>query len=235
MLMLGFLTLSFFIVAFTSFSKVYVCLQGLKIAFTQGELLPAFVLFVLSLLISILLMYPVFEDFLSTPEDQALIENMIRQGSMNQDQEGQIKARINQLLPKLKVFLERNTDPHIQSEMKRIFARKADNQDTANQDTANQDTAHQDTANQDHLRSDLPIIYLSFSFLISEMYQAFYFILWLLIPFLLIDLMVAYLLSILQIQLQTTHLSLPLKILLFLQIDGWLLLTEKLKLSYQII
>jgi flagellar biosynthetic protein FliP len=220
MLMLGFLTLSFLIVAFTSFSKVYVCLQGLKIAFTQGELLPAFVLLVLSLLISILLMYPVFEDFLSTPEDQALIENMIRQGSMNQDQELQIKARINQLLPRLKAFLERNTDPHIQSEMKRIFARKG---------------AHQDTAHQDHLRSDLPIIYLSFSFLISEMYQAFYFILWLLIPFLLIDLMVAYLLSIFQIQLQTTHLSLPLKILLFLQIDGWLLLTEKLKLSYQII
>ena len=129
-------------------------------------------------------------------------------------------AKIDLLVPKIEKFLQNNTSTHIQNEMTRIWNLK-------------EKSGKSDQVQIDKVKLDLiRMVYLSFAFLISEMYGAFYLILWLLIPFLLIDLMVAYLISIFQIQLQTTHLSLPIKIFLFLQIDGWLLLTEKLKLSY---
>lgn len=210
MLMFGFLSISFFVIAFTSFSKVYVCLQGLKLAFSQGELFPPFVLLILSILLSLLIMHPVFEGIFSTDEDKVLIEALIKQNISTQQQELQLMAKVDLIVPKIEKFLQNNTSEDVQAKMKRLFILKEKSE-----------------------KIDLmPMVYLSFAFLISEMYGAFYFILWLLIPFLLIDLMVAYLISIFQIQLQTTHLSLPIKIFLFLQIDGWLLLTEKLKLSY---
>jgi flagellar biosynthesis protein FliP len=198
------------VIAFTSFSKVYVCLQGLKLAFSQGELFPQFVLLILSILLSLLIMHPVFEGIFSTDEDKVLIEALIKQNISTQQQELQLMAKVDLIVPKIEKFLQNNTSEDVQAKMKRLFILKEKSE-----------------------KIDLmPMVYLSFAFLISEMYGAFYFILWLLIPFLLIDLMVAYLISIFQIQLQTTHLSLPIKIFLFLQIDGWLLLTEKLKLSY---
>ncbi len=210
MLMFGFLSISFFVIAFTSFSKVYVCLQGLKLAFSQGELFPQFVLLILSILLSLLIIHPVFEGIFSTDEDKVLIEALIKQNISTQQQELQLMAKVDLIVPKIEKFLQNNTSEDVQAKMKRLFILKEKSE-----------------------KIDLmPMVYLSFAFLISEMYGAFYFILWLLIPFLLIDLMVAYLISIFQIQLQTTHLSLPIKIFLFLQIDGWLLLTEKLKLSY---
>ena len=228
MLMFGFLLISFFVIAFTSFSKVYICLQGLKLAFTQGELFPPFVILIISILLSVLIMHPVFEGVFSTDQDQMMIETLIKQSIPSQQQELQLMAKIDLLVPKIEKFLQNNTSTHIQNEMTRIWILKEKSEipDHALKDNNNDN-------DKDKQKLDLMrMVYLSFAFLISEMYGAFYFILWLLIPFLLIDLMVAYLISIFQIQLQTTHLSLPIKIFLFLQIDGWLLLTEKLKLSY---
>ncbi len=222
MLMFGFLLISFFVIAFTSFSKVYICLQGLKLAFTQGELFPPFVILIISILLSVLIMHPVFEGVFSTDQDQMIIETLIKQSIPSQQQELQLMAKIDLLVPKIEKFLQNNTSTHIQSEMTRIWILKE------KPETLDHTLKDKDKQKLDLMR----MVYLSFAFLISEMYGAFYFILWLLIPFLLIDLMVAYLISIFQIQLQTTHLSLPIKIFLFLQIDGWLLLTEKLKLSY---
>ncbi len=220
--MFGFLLISFFVIAFTSFSKVYICLQGLKLAFTQGELFPPFVILIISILLSVLIMHPVFEGVFSTDQDQMIIETLIKQSIPSQQQELQLMAKIDLLVPKIEKFLQNNTSTHIQSEMTRIWILKE------KPETLDHTLKDKDKQKLDLMR----MVYLSFAFLISEMYGAFYFILWLLIPFLLIDLMVAYLISIFQIQLQTTHLSLPIKIFLFLQIDGWLLLTEKLKLSY---
>jgi flagellar biosynthesis protein FliP len=173
-------------------------------------------------------MHPVFEGVFSTDQDQMMIETLIKQSIPSQQQELQLMAKIDLLVPKIEKFLQNNTSTHIQNEMTRIWILKEKSEipDHALKDNNNDN-------DKDKQKLDLMrMVYLSFAFLISEMYGAFYFILWLLIPFLLIDLMVAYLISIFQIQLQTTHLSLPIKIFLFLQIDGWLLLTEKLKLSY---
>ncbi len=67
------------------------------------------------------------------------------------------------------------------------------------------------------------------SFLVSELKEAFRVGFLILIPFLVIDLLVINSLMLLNItNIDATLVSLPLKILVFVVIDGWMLLTEKL-------
>ncbi len=66
-------------------------------------------------------------------------------------------------------------------------------------------------------------------FLISELSRAFEIALTLLIPFLVVDLVVANLLVMLTVtQLKSYTISLPLKIMLFVAVDGWSLITKNL-------
>jgi len=71
------------------------------------------------------------------------------------------------------------------------------------------------------------------AFLISEMKDAFQIGFILLLPFLVVDLIVANGLMVLGItQMSPFMVSLPLKILLFFALDGWTLLSEKLVMGY---
>ncbi|MCB0352693.1 MAG: hypothetical protein KDD64_04185 [Bdellovibrionales bacterium] len=71
------------------------------------------------------------------------------------------------------------------------------------------------------------------SFVVSELQEALYIGLLFLIPFLLIDLFVANGLTLLGIEnLQTIVVSLPMKLVFFLLIDGWALVSQRLLVSY---
>jgi len=71
------------------------------------------------------------------------------------------------------------------------------------------------------------------SFLISELKKAFELGLMLLIPFLVIDLLVVNVIMLLGIEsISATAVSLPLKLLLFISLNGWQLISEKLLSSY---
>ncbi|MCB0335408.1 MAG: hypothetical protein KDD62_03860 [Bdellovibrionales bacterium] len=74
---------------------------------------------------------------------------------------------------------------------------------------------------------------LSAAFLVSELKEAFNIGLLILLPFVVIDLLVANTLVLLGIT-QFSHLilSLPLKLLLFIGVDGWTLLSDKLLQGY---
>ncbi|MEZ4754326.1 MAG: hypothetical protein R3A13_08470 [Bdellovibrionota bacterium] len=73
----------------------------------------------------------------------------------------------------------------------------------------------------------------SVAFLVTELREAFSLGFMLLIPLLVIDLLVVNLLMALGItQISTTILAVPLKILLFVSVDGWALLTERILSSY---
>lgn len=72
------------------------------------------------------------------------------------------------------------------------------------------------------------------AFVLSEIKEAFAMAFVLLLPFVVIDLIVANLLVGLGMTMVSpTMMSLPLKLLLFISVDGWLLLTRSLILSYQ--
>ena len=89
------------------------------------------------------------------------------------------------------------------------------------------------TSISNHGEKELPFRVLLSAFLVSELQEAFRLGCIFLIPFVVIDLAVAnifMLLSVTQMSVQT--LSLPLKILLFVAVDGWGLVAEKLLAAY---
>lgn len=76
-------------------------------------------------------------------------------------------------------------------------------------------------------------IVLAPAFVLSELTEAFQIAFLIFVPFLIIDLIVSNVLMAVGMQyLQPTVVSLPLKLLLFVSIDGWRLLVENLVLSY---
>ncbi len=67
------------------------------------------------------------------------------------------------------------------------------------------------------------------AFLVSELQEALKIGVTLLVPFVALDLILAHLITIVGVrQLPTSVVSLPCKLLLFLSVDGWALLTKKL-------
>jgi type III secretion protein R len=72
------------------------------------------------------------------------------------------------------------------------------------------------------------------SFVISELKEAFQIGFILFVPFLVVDMVVANILMALGMQmLSPTTISLPFKILLFVLVDGWYLITKGLVIGYQ--
>jgi len=81
---------------------------------------------------------------------------------------------------------------------------------------------------------DVPTMVLIPAFVLSEMKTAFQIGFMLFIPFIVIDMIVASsLMSMGMIMLPPMMISLPFKILLFVMVDGWYLLTRSLVLSFQ--
>ncbi|MBU7008280.1 flagellar type III secretion system pore protein FliP [Phosphitispora fastidiosa] len=81
---------------------------------------------------------------------------------------------------------------------------------------------------------DVPTMVLIPSFVLSEMKTAFQIGFMLFIPFIVIDMIVASsLMSMGMIMLPPMMISMPFKILLFVMVDGWYLLTRSLVLSFQ--
>ncbi len=86
---------------------------------------------------------------------------------------------------------------------------------------------------QPETREDIPTYVLIPSFVVSELKRAFELGFVLFLPFLVVDLIVAsVLLSMGMIMLPPVMISAPLKILLFVLVDGWRLIAESLTLSF---
>lgn len=82
--------------------------------------------------------------------------------------------------------------------------------------------------------TDTDFIVLVPSFVISELKEAFQIGFIIFIPFLVVDIVVANILMALGMQmLSPTTISLPFKILLFVMVDGWYMITKGLVLTYQ--
>lgn len=72
-------------------------------------------------------------------------------------------------------------------------------------------------------------------FIVSELKEAFRIGLMLLVPFVIIDLLVMNVLMLLGVtQISVALIALPLKLLLFIAVDGWLLISEKLLTGYNL-
>jgi len=114
---------------------------------------------------------------------------------------------VNQLEQTMRPYLEAQTDKELKAKIFPI----------------------QQTATPDAEPAKLSMPKLVVVFLVSELSKAFKIGLALLLPFVLIDILVANVLAVLTVtQIKAQAISLPLKLLLFVAVDGWGLITKNL-------
>jgi len=201
----GMALLPFAILMLTSFSKIAVVLSIARSAMGTQQIPPTTVLTGLAVILSLHVMAPVFED-------------MWKAGKASFDQaeeaEQMIEAGMVAAAP-LRAFLYRHGHP----EDRALFL------DLAKQ--LRGEERAEEVAEQD-LVVTVP------AFLVSELKEAFQIGFLVFLPFLVLDMLVANLLLALGMQsLSPTSVSLPFKLLLFVMVDGWRLLTQGLVLGYQ--
>ena len=124
---------------------------------------------------------------------------------------------------KLRPFIEKHAHKQVTERLNQISLKLAAAPDTAG------------SADQSNSASQRAVSYsvLIASFVISELQEAFYVGLLLLVPFVILDLVVANVLTALNItQLPLAVVALPLKLFVFFAVDGWQLVSEKLLNGY---
>ena len=163
-----------------------------------------------SLALSLLVIEPIFRD------SGGITDIISGKARLEQGWEGRFRP-----------FLEKNSDLAIAQSFTRIAKERAASE-------GGEKMAGENGAQPEQVAiSSVSFGVLLSSFVITELREAFQLGVLLLLPFLIIDLLVATALASLSIaQLSVAIVSLPLKLLLFVSLDGWKLLSERLFLSY---
>lgn len=153
----------------------------------------------------VLVIAAIFSIFLSNniiPIEQLFSSNTIKYQDLRQD-----------IIP----FLESKTDPNEVLKLRELGKKNNYKKLEATQ------VVSPDSNNED----ELPSLLLAFS--ISELKIAFQIGLLFILPFLLIDILVAHILQLLAItQISAVSFALPLKLVLFIAVDGWSLISQRL-------
>lgn len=195
----------FAILMLTSFSKIAVVLSIARSAMGSQQIPPTVVLTGLAVILSIHIMAPVFEDMWQQANAPHADLN---------SPSGMIETVRNTVAP-LRSFLEKHAHP----DQRAMFV------DLARQLRGE---ARADEVSESDLSVVIP------AFLVSELKDAFQIGFLIFLPFLVLDTVVANLLLALGMQtLSPTSVSLPFKLLLFVSIDGWGLLSRGLVLGYR--
>ena len=197
--------LPFAILMLTSFSKIAVVLSIARSAMGSQQIPPSTVLTGLAVILSMHVMAPVFEDMWREGKDAL-------EGA--QDVDAMVSAAERAAQP-LRAFLKK----HGGAEDRAMFldlARQLRREERA------------DEVGEDDMVVIVP------AFVISELKGAFQIGFLVFLPFLVLDMVIANLLLALGMQsLSPTSVSLPFKLLLFVAVDGWSLLSQGLILGYR--
>lgn len=203
--------LPFVLVVATSFLKTFVVLTLLKNAFGNAEIPPTIIVFALAVLFTVVTMAPVAERV--ADKTAPLFK-----------QAGDSALLSSQSLSKLRQFYRQAEGPY-----REFLAKHARRSDVALMASLG---SPKRIVPSDVKRA--PMLVLLPAFVLSELNGAFWFGFLLLLPFVLLDLFVAHVLTATgAVGLSAAVVSLPLKLLLFVSIGGWELLTRGLMLSYR--
>lgn len=209
---MGFLALApFALIMLTSFVKISVVLSILRNALGTQQIPPNQVITGLSLILTIFIMTPVVEKMYAQAGDVGKTDAIFSEMSVREIFEASKRGR-----EPLREFLLR----HVHKEDLGLFydwARKI----------AQRNGNNPDDIQPNEFRVIIP------AFVTSELAEAFIIGFLLFVPFLVIDLVVANILQAMgMFMLSPTIISLPFKLLLFVLIDGWILLVKALVLGY---
>ncbi|MCU0700330.1 MAG: type III secretion system export apparatus subunit SctR [Myxococcaceae bacterium] len=195
----------FAIVMLTSFSKIVVVLSMVRSALGTQQAPPTMVLTGLAAVLTAHVMSPTMERMWTTGRQ---VEAEVGLGR-------EALGRVGTVLEPLRQFLVKHGSP----EERARFV------DMARELRAGDDAA---TVSEDDLSIVIP------AFVITELKEAFIIAFLLFLPFLVLDMLLANVLLALGMQtLSPSQVSLPFKVLLFVAVDGWALLSRGLILGYR--
>jgi type III secretion protein R len=202
------------LVTMTSFVKMAVVFSILRSAIGTPQIPPTLVITGLALLLSLQVMAPV-GDRMASAAGPAWSLAAASQSWSSPSALAQAVAVGKQAIEPLRDFLWRNASPHD----RRLFL----------------DLARRTRAPEERTRvSERDFSVLAPAFVTSELKRAFQIGFLIYLPFLVIDLVVASILLSLGMQmLSPTSVSLPFKLLLFVLVDGWVVLARGLVLGYR--
>jgi len=193
----------------TSFVKILTVLSILRYGIGLNGMGFGLVIVVVSLALSLFVMSPDIER--AGGLDRVLSQQMLA------GEEPEIEKNF-------RPFIERHVDPLILDRLSLLAERLNRAQDPLD---VTEESA------EDSVQPAEPFGVLVAAFIVSELKLAFQLGFIILIPFLVVDLLVTNVLMSLGITQISQHvISLPIKILLFFIVDGWLLITEKLASGY---
>ncbi|MBL8937458.1 MAG: EscR/YscR/HrcR family type III secretion system export apparatus protein [Archangium sp.] len=206
-LMAGLALVPFAIVMLTSFSKIVVVLSMVRSALGTQQAPPTMVLTGLAAVLTAHVMSPTMERMWTTGRQ---VETEVGMGREMMGRAGEIIAPLREFLVK-----------HGSAEERARFV------DMARELRAGDEAAVQAVSDQD-LSIVIP------AFVITELKEAFIIAFLIFLPFLVLDMLLANVLLALGMQtLSPSQVSLPFKILLFVAVDGWALLSRGLILGYR--
>jgi type III secretion protein R len=193
------------VVLLTSYTKILIVLHLLRNALGLQQVPSGLVLNSISLLLTVFIMYP-FGQHIASVLDASPSNNA---GSPWR----QMEQRIEPIKAPLKEFLKSHSSPA----ERQFFAKTAQRMNPSLANSIKDDD----------------MIVLAPAFTVSELTQAFYIGFLIFLPFLAIDIIVGNVLLALGMQmLSPTIVSLPIKLLLFVSLDGWSRLIHGLVLTY---
>lgn len=207
-IVIGLSALPFLAVMVTSYTKMVVVLGLLRSALGMPQVPSNLVLNGIAIVLTIYVMAPVGSVAMRSIEAEGLL-------SSNARGVDQVRKAVTVIESPIKDFLKKHTTPRVRD----FFATTASR-----------------LWPKDQVSSLSPddFVLLAPAFTISQISEAFQLGFLLYMVFVVVDLVVGIVLLALGMSMVSpTIISVPFKILLFIAMDGWMLLTEKLVLSYQ--
>jgi len=195
----------------TSFVKIAVVLSITRQALGTQQAPPTTVITGLAIILTVYVMQPVGLAIMNRVDRLLAVENAL----LERENVDLLVEAIKLSKDPVKAFLTKHTDEKNTDMLYRVAYRMRDPTD------------------REDLRKD-DFVILTPSFVITELTEAFQIGFIIYIPFIVIDMVVSNILMALGMQmLSPTTISLPFKILLFVLVDGWYLITRGLVLGYQ--
>ena len=212
--------LPFLVLTVTSYLKLSVVFGILRSALGAGNIPSATLTSIMSLILSLHIMVPVFSD-LDFSEIYKLDSNSKLEPELQ---------RLEKSFHAVKIPLEKFLAKHSRLKERKFFLSISDDQKTQiDLSQLDENKCEEDAClyQGEGLSSLVP------SFILSELREAFAIGFLLFLPFLIIDLVVANLLvGMGMMMVSPISISLPFKIFMFVACDGWFLLSKSLMLSY---
>lgn len=198
---------------FTAYLKVSIVLGILRQAFGTAQGIGAAVTFALSMVMTLLIMESTVSQ--SLKEAEKVEFSNIKQAKLSE-----IATRITPILLPWKLFMEKHT-----GEREFLVVQKI-------RERTNNSQIPSDAVPKEKIE-EKPLALLISAFVLTEIKEACRMAFLLLIPFMVIDMVVANVLVGLGMHMVSpTVIALPLKLLLFVGVDGWLMLTKSIVESY---